>query len=134
MWAIKIPEGRAEGLRFMRHMREPLRTFHQPLLVVAYSHMAESFAGVVLRCWGFKHRACGDTGVTYWLRGGAEGAPDAPRVRTRDAASPRGGWARGRARVPRRLADVRGDRRRIFPRGGATRERGREEKVAFQDA
>ena len=44
VWAIKIPEGRAEGLRFMRHMREPLRTFHQPLLVVAYSHMAESFA------------------------------------------------------------------------------------------
>jgi len=79
VWAIKIPEGRAEGLRFMRHMREPLRTFHQPLLLVAYSHMAESFAGVVLRCWGFKHRACGDTGVTYWLRGGAEGAPDAPR-------------------------------------------------------
>ena len=81
VWAIKIPEGRAEGLRFMRHMREPLRTFHQPLLVVAYSHMAESFAGVVLRCWGFKHRACGDTGVTYWLRGGDDNqnASDAPR-------------------------------------------------------
>ena len=84
VWAIKIPEGRAEGLRFMRHMREPLRTFHQPLLVVAYSHMAESFAGVVLRCWGFKHRACGDTGVTYWLRGGDDNQKfalqsDAPR-------------------------------------------------------
>ena len=35
VWAIELPEGRAEGLRFMRHMREPLRTFHQPLLLVA---------------------------------------------------------------------------------------------------
>ena len=90
VWAIEFPEGRAQGLRFMRHMREPLRTFHQPLLVVAYSHMAESFAGVVLRCWGFKHRACGDTGVTYWLRGGE-------KKKGEDDAHPRRGRASRRS-------------------------------------
>jgi hypothetical protein len=95
VWAIKIPEGRAQGLRFMRHMREPLRTFHQPLLVVAYSHMAESFAGVVLRCWGFKHRACGDTGVTYWLRGGEKEKKENAHPR-RGRASRRGSRAPSR--------------------------------------
>ena len=101
VWAIEFPEGRAQGLRFMRHMREPLRTFHQPLLVVAYSHMAESFAGVVLRCWGFKHRACGDTGVTYWLRGGE-------KKKGEDDAHPRRGRAsrRGSRRAFRRDASA----------------------------
>ena len=69
-WGIRFEPGRTEGLTFMAHMREPLKVMHQPLFVVGYSHAAETLAGLVLRCWGFKHHTCRDTGVTYWLRGG----------------------------------------------------------------
>ena len=41
VWAVSFAPGKTEGLRFMRHMREPLRVMHQPLLFVAYSHCAE---------------------------------------------------------------------------------------------
>ena len=71
-WGIAFEPGRTDGLKFMAHMREPLRVFHQPLLYYAYSHCAESLAGLVLRCWGFTWHKCGDTGVTYWLRLGSK--------------------------------------------------------------
>ena len=74
VWAVSFAPGKTEGLRFMRHMREPLRVMHQPLLFVAYSHCAEWLAGIILRCWGFVHLSCEDTGVTYWLRRGAAAA------------------------------------------------------------
>ena len=69
-WQITFEPGRTKGLKSMKHMREPLRVFHTPLFIVAYSHAVEHFGGYVLRCWGFKKHACGDTGVVYWLRGG----------------------------------------------------------------
>ena len=71
-WGIAFEPGRTDGLKFMAHMREPLRVFHQPLLYYAYSHCAESLAGLVLRCWGFTWHKCGDNGVTYWLRLGSK--------------------------------------------------------------
>ena len=45
---------------------------HIPLIAVAYSHSCAFFAGLVLRAWGFGYHTCGDTGVTYWVKGGRE--------------------------------------------------------------
>ena len=67
-WDITLPPGRTEGLTFMAHMRDGLRTTHQPLFTVFYSHAAGTLGGVILRLWGFRHHGCGDTGVTYWIR------------------------------------------------------------------
>ena len=67
-WEITLPPGRTEGLTFMAHMRDGLRTTHQPLFTVFYSHAAGTLGGVILRLWGFRHHGCGDTGVTYWIR------------------------------------------------------------------
>ena len=76
VWQITLEPGRTPGLTFMKHMREPLKAFHTPLFVVAYSHLAEMFAGVVLRAWGFTHHTCAGTGVTYWRRGGKSGGDE----------------------------------------------------------
>ena len=93
VWAVSFAPGKTEGLRFMRHMREPLRVMHQPLLFVAYSHCAEWLAGIILRCWGFVHLSCEDTGVTYWLRRGAAAAA----ARRRGGGAPRESSSRGAA-------------------------------------
>lgn len=77
-WGIAFEPGRTNGLKFMAHMREPLKVFHQPLAYYAYSHCAEALAGLVLRFWGFTWHKCGDTGVTYWLRLGPKPLPRTP--------------------------------------------------------
>ena len=77
-WGIAFEPGRTGGLRFMAHMREPLKVFHQPLAYYAYSHCAEALAGLVLRFWGFTWHKCVDTGVTYWLRLGPKPLPRTP--------------------------------------------------------